>query len=180
MRLTEFECPNCGANEMLSMQDQQLVCAFCGTTFGQVERICPQCGHCNEVGGRHCALCGAQILRDCPACGADNWVLADHCVQCGRDLDLIERLARRWQKTTQQKLYDRQAAMVSLKEQQERASQTRMAGLLRAERTRQEALARAREVQLHRDRQIYVLIGVAVFAFVVIVVLMLLLAPGAR
>jgi predicted amidophosphoribosyltransferase len=180
MRLTVFECPNCGASEMVSMQNQQLVCAFCGTTFGQVARICPQCGHYNEASGRHCALCGAQILRDCPACGADNWALADHCLQCGRNLDLIERLARRWQKTTQQQLYERQAAMVSLKEQQERASQTRMASFLEAERTRQEALAQAREVQWQRDRQIYVLIGVAVFAFVVIVVLTLLLAPGTR
>jgi maltodextrin utilization protein YvdJ len=180
MRLTDFECPNCGAIEMVSLQTQHLVCAYCGTTFGQVARICPQCGHYNEAGGRHCALCGAQILRDCPACGADNWVRADHCVECGRNLDLIEQLARRWQKTTQQQLRERQAAMVSLKEEQERASQTRMAGFLEAERTRQEALTRAREAQWQRDRQIYVLISVAVFAFVVIVVVMLLLAAGAR
>jgi hypothetical protein len=178
MQLTDFECPNCGADELVPGENQLLLCAFCGSAFGEAARICPKCGHYSETGERHCASCGAQILRDCPACGADNWILAEHCIQCGRNLDLIEQLARRWQQTTAQRLYERQAAMTSLKEREERASQERMAALAEAERIRQQALALARESQRQRDRQIYVLAGVAVLIFVIAVLLVYLLSVG--
>jgi len=178
MRLSSFECPNCGANEMVQAENQQLVCAFCGTSFGEVMRICPKCGYYNEAGAHHCAQCGMQIVRSCPACGADNWILADHCVQCGRNLDLIEQMVHRWQQTTEQRLHDRQAAMASLKEREERASQERMAALMEAERIRQEALALTRESQRKRERQMYVLAGVAILVFLILVVLTLLLTFG--
>ena len=58
----EVICPNCGAKEMVPTEDQQLLCVFCGTSFGQVTRICPKCGHRNEDGAHHCARCGTQIL----------------------------------------------------------------------------------------------------------------------
>ena len=178
MQLTDFECPNCGADELVPGENQLLFCAFCGSAFGEAARICPKCGHYNETGGRHCALCGAQILRDCPARGADNWILSDHCIQCGRNLDLIEQLSRRWQQTTQQRVYERQAAMTSLKEREERASQERIAALAAAERIRQQALALARESQRQRDRQIYILAGVAVLILVIAVLLVFLLSIG--
>lgn len=178
MQLTDFECPNCGAHDMQTAADHRLVCLFCGSSFGEVTRICPKCGHYNEEGVRHCSECGTRIVRDCPICGADNWVLADHCVQCGRNLDLIEQMTRRWKETTQERLYAQRAAMLSLKEQEERASQQRMAALLEAERLRQEALAQARAAQRQRERQLYVWAGVAIFVFVVVLLLMLLLTAG--
>ena len=118
-----------------------------------------RCGHYNEQGVRHCSDCGARLVRDCPACGAVNWVLADHCVQCGRNLDLIDQMTRRWKLTTQERLAERRSTMSTLKEQEERASQERMATLLEAERIRQEALALARSSQHERDRRIYVCVG---------------------
>jgi hypothetical protein len=178
MRLTDFECPNCGANAMAASEELELVCEYCGTALGEVTRICPRCGHYGAPGDHHCTLCGARILRDCPACGVDNWMLARYCVECGRNLDLVERMAQRWQKTTQQRLYERQAAMISLKEGEERASQARMAELMEAERKRQEALAEARALQRQRDRQLYVLAGVSIVLVVVIIVMLLLLTPG--
>ena len=178
MRLSEFECPNCGANEMLEGENQQLLCVYCGTSFGQVTQICPKCGHYNEEGVRHCSECGSPILRDCPVCGWDNWVLADHCVQCGRNMDLIAQMAQRWQQTTQERLARQREGMVELKEQEERASQRRMAAFLEVEHRRQEALARARAAQEERDRQVYMLVGVAVVAFIVLLVLALLLTGG--
>jgi len=66
--------------------------------------------------------------------------------------------------------------MVSLKEREERASQERMASLLEAERLRQEALAVARDSQRQRDRQVYLVIGVAFLAFVVVAAAVLLLS----
>jgi len=104
MALADFECPNCGASDMAQDSEQRLLCLFCGSSFGEVTRLCPKCGHYNEAGVRHCAECGTQVTRDCPACGADNWTLADHCAQCGRNLDLIEQMSRRWQQTVQHRL----------------------------------------------------------------------------
>jgi hypothetical protein len=99
-------------------------------------------------------------------------------VQCGRNLDLIEQVTRRWQRTVQQRLYDRQAEMISLKEREERASQERMASLMEAERIRQEALVLARESQRQRDRQVYFVIGVVFLVFVLVAVAVLLLSSS--
>lgn len=178
MALIDFECPNCGARELEPDQDQQLVCPFCGSAFGDLARICPGCGHYNETGVRHCVRCGFSLIRDCPTCSTDNWVLAEHCTRCGRDLDLIERLASRWQRTTQDRLYERQTAVAALKEQEERASQARMAQLMDVEQRRQEALARAKARQRERDRQIYTWMIVAFVVFVVVVLVIILLTAG--
>jgi ribosomal protein S27AE len=178
MQLTDFECPNCGASEMVAGEDRRLTCLFCGSTFGEVARICPQCGNYNEASVRHCSRCGTRLLRDCPACGADNWVLADHCVECGRNLDLIERMTHRWKQSTQQWLYEQRESMAALKEVEERASQQRMAALMEAERIRQEAIALAQESQHQRERQLFTVMGVAIAIFVIVVVLALVLTSG--
>lgn len=180
MQLTDFECPNCGASEMVQGDNQQLVCTFCDSSFGEVTRICPQCGHYNDTGARHCPQCGTQVVRDCPACGADNWIVASHCVQCGRNLDLIEQIARRWQKTTQDRLYAQMEGMAALKAEEERASQERMAKFMDAERARQEALAQARASQRERDRQMYWLVvgAIAVFIFIVALTLLVMTVTG--
>ncbi len=175
MQLRDFECPNCGSVEMEAGADRRLSCLYCGSTFGEVTRICPECGHYNEKGVRHCSECGTQIVRDCPVCGADNWALADHCVQCGRNLDLIERMARRWQKTTQERLYERRNAIAALKEGEERASRERMGEFLAAEQARQAALAQARAAQRERDRRLYLVLSVAVLVFLCIMGLTFLL-----
>jgi uncharacterized membrane protein YvbJ len=178
MQLTGFECPNCGASEMVPTEDRQLHCVFCGSSFGEITRICPKCGHYNEDEVRHCSQCGATLIRDCPVCGADNWALAEHCVQCGRNIDVFERMSQRWQKTVQQHLEERRASMAALKEQQERASQARMATFMEAERDRQVAIAQAREAQRERDRQLLIITGITTAVFIVIVVLLLLLTSG--
>jgi hypothetical protein len=178
MQLTGIQCSNCGGNELLQGQQGQLICAYCGSAFGEVTRICPHCGHYNEAGVRHCAECGMPIIRDCPACGWDNWILAEHCVQCGRDMDVIERIARRWQQTTQQRLDERRAGMAALKDREERASQQRLAEFLELERQRQEALAQARQAQRQREQQIYRWLAVAVVVLVVVVIVAILLSAG--
>lgn len=178
MQLRDFECPNCGASEMEMVGDGRLQCLFCSSDFGEAARICPQCGHYNERGVRHCAQCGTRLLRDCAACGADNWILAEHCVQCGRNMDLIERMALRWQRTTQQRLQEQQVSMAALKEQEELASQERMAPLMEAERIRQEALALARESRRRQDRQLYLLAVAGIVVILIIVVVALLATSG--
>jgi len=174
MQLTDFECPNCGANDMVASDDQALRCTYCDSTFGEATRICPQCGHYNDHDGRHCAECGMQIVRLCPVCAARNWVLSDHCVQCGRHLDVIDQVVRRLRMTTAERLEQQRAVIGSLKEQEERASQQRMALMLQEERLWQQALAEAQEARRQRDRQIFTLLGVAVAIFVVLVTVLLL------
>lgn len=180
MKLTAFECPNCGANEMITGQDERLYCLYCGSSFGDVQRLCLECGHYNEAGARHCAQCSAPLIRDCPACGADNWVQAEHCVECGRNLDVIGNMARRLQQTTQERLAQRQMGMAALKEREELASQERMAVFLEMERERQEALARAAALQAQRDRQLLILIGVGLVAVVLVLVAAYLIGMAMR
>jgi uncharacterized membrane protein YvbJ len=176
MQLEKLECPNCGAEELAPDQQGRLSCLFCGSSFGEVTRICPNCGHYNDEGVRFCAQCGNPLLRDCPVCGADNWILADHCVQCGRSLDLVEQMVQRWEQTTQQRLQDWKQKVAQVKAVEEKASEERMAPLVEAERIRQEALTLARATQRKRDRQMYVLVAVGIALFVVIVLCLLLVS----
>ncbi|MBN1657819.1 MAG: zinc ribbon domain-containing protein [Anaerolineae bacterium] len=175
MQLTEFECANCGAAAMVKAADGQLVCTFCGSAFGEAVRICPKCGRYHEEGVRHCARCGARIVRDCPVCGADNWVLSEFCDQCGRNLDMVERMAQRWQKTTQDRLAERRATVGALKESEERASQQRMAAMMEAERQRLEALAHAEAQQQERDRRVYIALSVAIVVLLAVTAMVLLI-----
>jgi uncharacterized membrane protein YvbJ len=163
---------------MLTGADGQLVCVYCSSTFGEVTRICPRCGHYNETVVRHCAECGAALVRDCPACGTANWVLADHCVQCGRNLDLIEEMTQRWQRSTADRLQQRRTGIPQIQEAEARASQQRMASLLEEERLRQQDLALAQKAQRERERQLWVLMAVAIAVFLIIIVLSILLTSG--
>jgi len=176
MELYKLECPNCGAKELAPDENGCLVCRFCSSSFGEVTRVCPNCGAYNEEQVRFCERCGSPLIRDCPVCGADNWILAEHCAQCGRSLDLIEQMARRWQMTTQHRLQEWKGEIAQVKAAEEKASEGRMAVLMEAERIRQEALALARATQRSRDRQMYVWLLIVVAAFIVIAVLFLILS----
>jgi len=180
MELYKIECPNCGAKELAPDEEGQLICTFCHSTFGEVTRVCPSCGHFNDEQVRFCAQCGNPLIRDCPVCGADNWILAEHCVQCGRTLDLIEQMARRWQLTTQRRLQEWKGEVAKVKAQEEKASEERMAPLMEAERIRQEALALARSTQHKRDQQMVVWLVVAVAAFIILVAFFLILSRIGR
>lgn len=178
MQLTDFECPNCGASDIVTTAGVQLRCTFCDSFLGDALRVCLKCGHYNEEGARHCSLCGTRIVRECPVCGTGNWVLSDHCIQCGRNLNFIEELVRRWQVTTQQRLQERRQVVVSIKESEEQASQARMEAIMEAERQRQVALAAEREYQRQRDRQLLMTIGLVAIGFVMIVLLVLLVTSA--
>lgn len=180
MKLTTFECPSCGAKEMQPDAQERLLCLYCGASFGEARRICLECGHYNEEGARHCQDCSAPLSRACPACGAENWVLAEHCTDCGRHLDMIELMARRLQQTTQERLRQRQAGMVAIKEREEWASEQRMAVFLEMERERQEALARAEALQARRDRQMLLLGAVGLLGLALVLAAVLLLSLAGR
>lgn len=178
MQLTDFECPNCGASDIVATAEEQLRCSFCHSFLGDALRVCLKCGHYNEEGARHCSLCGTRIVRECPVCGTGNWILSDHCTHCGRNLSFIEELVRRWQVSTQQRLQERRQVVVSIKESEEQASQARMAAIMEAERQRQAALAAEREFQRQRDRQLMMIIGLVAIGFVMVVLLVLLVTSA--
>ena len=176
MELYKLECPNCGAKELAPDENGYLVCRFCASNFGEVTRVCPNCGAYNEEQVRFCERCGSPLVRDCPVCGADNWILTEHCAQCGRSLDLIEKMARRWQLTTQHRLEERKGEIAQVKAAEEEASEGRMAALMEAERVRQDALAQARSNERKRDQQIYMWLVIIGAAFVLLVVLLMILS----
>jgi hypothetical protein len=180
MQLTDFECPNCGASDIITTAEETLRCAYCDSFLGDALRVCLKCGHYNEDGARHCSLCGTRIVRECPVCGAGNWVLSDHCVRCGRNLNLIEEMVRRWQVTTQQRLHEQRQVVRSIKKQEEQASQARMATIMETERQRQAALVAQREYQRQRDRQMLMIIGLVAVGFVMVVLLVLVVGAVGR
>jgi ribosomal protein S27AE len=174
---TDYACPRCGGTEVVLRKDQQLVCSNCGSVLGDVSRLCPSCNHYNQDGARRCAKCGTELVRECTACGADNWVLATYCSQCGRNLGIIERLARRSQQTTQQRLYERKASMTSLKEREEWASQLRMAAIGNLERFQLEALAAAQAGAGDDGRRFFrILAVIAALLFIAAIVALLMTA----
>lgn len=176
--LNVFECPNCGAKDMSPDRDDRLLCLYCGTSFGDVQRICLECGHYSEAGANYCQECSAPLTRVCPACGAENWIRAEHCTECGRNLDMIGLIAQRLRQTTQERLRERHAGMVAVKEAEERASQQRMAHFLEIERDRQQALAEEEALRARRDRQLVVLVAAGLATLVLLLVAFLVLSSG--
>jgi len=176
---TDRGCPRCGGSEVILRKDQVLACSKCGTVLGHVSRLCPSCSHYNEDGLRQCSNCGTELVRECTACGADNWVLATYCSQCGRNLGIIERLARRSQQTTQQRLYQRKATMTSLKEREEWASQMRMSSIMDLERLQMEPLASAPVAKDGGGSVILRILAVIAALLFIAAILGLLLTAGA-
>lgn len=176
---TDRGCPKCGATEVVLRKDQQLACTKCGSVLGHVSRLCPSCSHYNQDGLRQCSLCGTELVRECTACGADNWVLATYCDQCGRNLGIIERLARRSQQTTQDRLYQRKATMSSLKEREEWASQIRMSSIMDLERLQLESLAATPLTKAGADQLILRILAIVAALLFIAAVLGLLLTAGA-
>ena len=176
---TDRGCPKCGATEVVLRKDQQLACTQCGSVLGHVSRICPSCSHYNQDGRRQCSICGTELVRECTACGADNWVLATYCSQCGRNLGIIERLARRSQQTTQDRLYQRKATMTSLKEREEWASQMRMSSIMDLERLKLESLASASAAKEGSGQLILHILAVIAALLFIAAILGLLLTAGA-
>jgi ribosomal protein S27AE len=176
---TDRGCPKCGATEVVLRKDQELACSTCGSVLGHVSRLCSSCGHYNQDGLRQCSSCGTELVRECTSCGADNWVLATYCSQCGRNLGIIERLARRSQQTTQERLYQRKATMSSLKEREEWASQMRMSSIMDLERLQLESLAASPVTKEVGDQLLLRILAVIAALLFIAAVLGLLLTAGA-
>jgi len=176
---TDRGCPKCGATEVVLRKDQQLACIKCGSVLGHVSRLCPSCSHYNQDGLRYCSICGTELVRECTSCGADNWVLATYCSQCGRNLGIIERLARRSQQTTQDRLYQRKATMSSLKEREEWASQMRMSSIMDLERLQLASPAVTPAANETGDQILLRILAVVAALLFIAAILGLLLTAGA-
>ena len=175
---TDRGCPKCGATEVVLRKDQQLACSKCGSVLGHVSHLCPSCSHYNQDSQRQCSLCGTELVRECTSCGADNWVLATYCSQCGRNLGIIERLARRSQQTTQERLYQRKATMSSIKEREEWASQMRMSTIMDLERLQLESLAVTPVAEKASDQLLLRILAVVAALLFIAAILGLLLTTG--
>ena len=144
---------------------------------------CPACtapGLLSEPGGGfQCDYCGtvlqAQAVR-CPTCDWENAQAADVCVNCGEPLTVVARVLTRqgtvgppfWLGRVRSRAGD-------LKEQAARASELRMEQLLDIDRRRHLDDARTLARQRATDRQIVLVVGVAMGMLGLIVVTLVVL-----
>ncbi len=175
--LHDLACPTCGAPGLEAHQPDGLVsCKFCGNKFAQDDRVaCPKCEAVNPADSSFCKDCGERLKRPCPACGTENWAGADYCARCGHNLNQVEAMARRQAQGFKGTLQEQRTAANALKEQEERDSQKRMAGLWEAEHKRQEVLIKQHaEQQRQQTRLLIVTLSLAA-VFVVVLVATLIL-----
>ena len=168
--LTEIACPNCLAPIDVRQHGQHVTCDACGSQFLLEGHVCPNCHTYHRDRRAICRQCGEALTRTCPKCQTANWTGDEYCQKCGAALDIFEMLQKVDARSRAEKLNEQHAHIRQLKEEEELASQRRMAEMMAIEEERQRELARRMAASQKRDRQI--LLGVA--AVVVIFVLALL------
>jgi hypothetical protein len=135
--------------------DGSLVCDHCDATYVLQKRTCPTCRNPCDVEARFCSHCGA----DLPAEVGEQ------------DGDVLDSLFDRITGERTDWLRRRRDEAPSIKKQEEKASQARLARMWADEADRREALARA---MIERDRQArimtYVIAGIIIAAIVLLVV----------
>jgi len=167
--LKELNCPKCGAPGLEAHQpDGVVVCSFCGNTFAADSSIaCPHCETVNPPDAGFCKSCGKKLRSNCPACGAQNWAGADFCAACGHNIDIVSVMAERRAQGFRGTLQQQRDSANQLKQEDEIASQKRLASMYEVEERRQAHLARQRAEQ---TRQQNLLLGAAIGLIVVFVI----------
>jgi hypothetical protein len=152
--LDDLTCPACTAPGLLALPEGSFRCAYCGTLLQVQSVTCPACGWENVQGAEDCRNCGeplsvvARVLTRQGAVGPPFWL--------GRVRDRADELKRReaW------------------------ASEQRMEQLREIDRRRMQDDARALARQRAADRQIVLVLGLALGVLGVIVVTLVLLRFG--
>ena len=173
--LTEIACPNCLAPMELHGRPQHITCDACGSHFLLEGHICPACYTYHREARAICRQCGEALTRVCQKCQAVKWAGDEYCHTCGAALDIFAMLQKVDAKSRAARLAERQTQIRQLKEEEEKASQRRMAELLAVEEERQAELARQTAVSRRRDQQILTAVGVGLLVFVLVILAVALL-----
>lgn len=171
--LHELSCPNCGAPGLEATQPNGVVvCNSCGNRFATDDSVaCAHCETVNEPDAEYCGSCGERLKRTCAACGTENWAGAEHCTQCGRGLDALEHIAERHAKGFRETLEERRNSASTVKAEEERASQRRLAEMWQVEQRRQDDLARQMKQQKSEQNAMARIMLLFVGAFVCFVLI---------
>jgi hypothetical protein len=165
-----LECPGCGSSSFTPNPDGSLSCDYCRSAYILPGHACPECGAACDPGARYCPTCGADLVRTCRACGALNPRSARRCMACGQELGTLEALFARVTGERADWLRQVREQAPAIKDQEELASQVRLAEMRAAEGGRREVLAQAR-AERDRQQRIIVAATVAVVAIVIVVAL---------
>jgi RNA polymerase subunit RPABC4/transcription elongation factor Spt4 len=61
MAMTSISCPACSAPEFKSLGRGMYTCAYCGTTFRQIDPVCTACGRFVDESAEICPHCGEPL-----------------------------------------------------------------------------------------------------------------------
>lgn len=176
MDLKRISCPACGSSHFEHDEDNNLVCAHCGTKFDspREEIACPACGVLNPPEAKRCMNCGLMLGQRCVACNHVNPPGADHCENCAAPLDVLETVFARARSGGRQDSMMK-AELLRTKQHDEVFMQQERERLEALERERQielaERIARSRKEQ--RTIAVITVIGLILMAALVISVLFL-------
>ncbi len=151
--LNDIPCSNCGSAALRVGADGRVACERCGAEHAPPRSVCAACGQVNADGARFCSGCGEGLTYACRVCGADNWSGAEACANCGRRLDLLEAVGQGMTDGLRRRLEEQRAGVNALKQEEERASQARLAKLWAADNERRERLAEAAARQAAQDKR---------------------------
>lgn len=173
--LTEIACPNCLAPIDVRQHGQHVTCDACGSQFLLQGHICSNCHTYHREERSICRQCGQPLTRVCPKCQTANWTGDEYCQKCGAALDIFEMLQKVDARSRAAKLEERHAQIRQIKEQEEKASQQRMAEMMAVEAERQKELARQQAASRQHDQQILLAVGVGLVVFILLIAVLALL-----
>jgi hypothetical protein len=117
MSLERISCRSCGASRFDHDSEGNLICAHCGTNFGdpQDHVDCPSCGVQNPPQARKCMNCGLSLGKICPACNTSNPPGTDYCLKCATPLDTLTSVLMRGKQGTRRATHTMKQDLVRTK-----------------------------------------------------------------
>jgi uncharacterized protein YbaR (Trm112 family) len=167
--LEQISCPKCGQLIDVPEQEQTATCTSCGGHFTLAGHLCHRCHTYHPESAVICAECGTILNRICNTCHTSNWAGSERCHQCSTPLDVTEILSRHLPGSTSGRLSQQMAFSRQIKEEEEAASQRRMAELTAIEEARQAEL-RARLQKQQRQDRLLVVGGMMIAAVVLLLI----------
>jgi hypothetical protein len=163
--IESVKCPSCGSFIDATERRADLVCVVCNMHFVLAGHLCPACGAYHEDDQATCLTCGTPMVRLCWHCQATNWTGDEICIQCGESIDLLSQLEAKSSRTTPDRLNEQMAASIELNETEADASKRRMAELMAIEEARQAELRRQNARRKRQERNMLLVVFVAVVIF---------------
>lgn len=162
-----FRCPSCGSVLDVTDCQDEITCTVCNAHFAPAGHLCPACGAYHDEDLAACQTCGTPLVRLCWHCQTANWTGNDICTKCGERIDLLSQLEAKSSQTTPARLSRQMSAARQLNEAESEASSRRMAELMAIEEARQAELHRQRARQKRQERNMLMVVFVAVVIFLI-------------